>query len=1096
MAVQTSLDSGGNLVYGPVTFQKTSLGEWRVSGSWGSAQGATPSEALMNLGNSTSKNYPNSDAAQARAEDYLKLAADPSTDTAVPGAYAAAQTPTQDSASSQVTQTTAAPPESVTDPTAVTPAEKTNIDSTTNNDNAIATPTGSVESEAALADPAPKTDTNALTDNANANNPNAAANPSSSNPDTPNLNTPLPNRLKSYASYIYGLSWHLLSQDEYNSTVQNQTYTPKNVLVASAGRYSPDTFPRNSHFSEDFYFDDLTMDTIIHPNDISRNTNAVDGTFTLIEPYGFTLVERLLQASVDVKSLNYLENPYLLQIDFYAIDDTGNILGSIDELRKRIPIHLRTMDVNVTVRGAEYKIAFVPFNHTAYDSSNCTTPANFEITASTVANFFQSIEGSAADTVTAENAVRESAQAPAQPTNSATTTGSRLKSVLGAAVGKTPTPTTTSQPTQSQAAIYNKVSSYGSAINKWNEALLKYNKISSQDTYRFEFPSVTLEDGKSISIGDYAFTDQTRITPKETKMTDNLTPKDVAIMKRANLGETFTATDVFSGNVQATAQAQQQQAAYQAAQKAGTNPNTALYDSTKALFQVQAGTTIERLLDYIIRNSDYVQNQLIVPDDQSYEERKSALKDKPLYWYKIVPTVQLISFDIRRRVWAREITYTVTPYTIYNLRSSLGPQGVSTRPVKAYNYIYTGLNDDILNFDIKFNFLYFNQVTAYGQALAAVAPTVNQAVADGQYPNYSNFSGQGTQPSSSGGAKSDSVYDSIMPLIYRPVVQNSRGGATGGAMSRMETAAVDLEASLMINSQADMVNVKLKIIGDPDYIKQDDVFYRPPLEGTNVAVKPSSDPRLTPLNGSLAFDKGAQYVQLLFRVPTDIDESTGLMKFDSAYKNSLFSGLYAVVKVHNSFQHGQFTQELELVRLSRQQAFDYVNNQNNSSDNRAETAGQTTTTPGVGTTPLLVSKVDSSGPTPPSPADAVDTSANGSDTAGQDSQIAKAQENTAPAVDPNQADLMTVNESAPTAAINDQTTTPAVVSPAAGETTYPQPKLDLAGQTVADPLDPNSKITYSSAGYAVTATAPDGSTSPIDALGNVTKPLINGSYNG
>ena len=144
----------------------------------------------------------------------------------------------------------------------------------------------------------------------------------------------------------------------------------------------------------------------------------------------------------------------------------------------------------------------------------------------------------------------------------------------------------------------------------------------------------------------------------------------------------------------------------------------------------------------------------------------------------------------------------------------------------------------------------------------------------------------------------------------------------------------------------------------------------------------------------------------------------------------------------------------------------------------------------------MVSKVDSSGPTPPSPADAVDTSANGSDTAGQDSQVAKEQENTAPAVDPNQADLMSVNESAPTAAINDQTTTPAVVSPAAGETTYPQPKLDLAGQTVPDPLDPNSKITYSSAGYAVTATAPDGSTSPIDALGNVTKPLINGSYNG
>ena len=933
----------------------------------------------------------------------------------------------QDNATVPLQTTKEAPPAAVTDPTAVTAAEKKNIDSNANTSGGTATPTGLVASEAALADPTVQTNINNLsTENANANNPNAPTNPSSSNPDTPKLSTPLPNRLKSYASYIYGLSWHLLSQDEYNNTVQTQTYTPKNVLVASAGRYSPDTFPRNSHFSEDFYFDDFTMDTIIHPNDISRNTNAVDGSFTLIEPYGFTLVERLLEASKDVKSLNYLENPYLLQIDFFAIDDTGNIVGSIEELRKRIPIHIRTMDVNITVKGAEYKIGFVPFNHTAYDASNSTTPANFEIIASTVANFFQSIEGSAADTVLAENKVRESVQGPAQPTNSANTTKNKLNAgAVGNTPANNPKPNNTSSQ-KSQAAIYNKVSSYGSAINKWNEVLLKYNKISVMDTYRFEFPKVTLEDGTSISIGDYAFTDQVRITPKETQMTDNLTPKDVAVMKRANMGETFTAVDVFSGNIAATAQAQQQQAAYQAAQKAGANPNTALYDSTRALFQVQAGTTIERLLDYIIRNSDYIQNQLVVPDDQSYEERKTALKDKPLYWYKIIPTVQLISFDIRRRVWAREITYTVTPYTIYNLRSDLGPQGVSTRPVKAYNYIYTGLNDDILNFDIKFNFLYFNQVTAYGQSLSAVNPTVNQAVADGQYPNFNNFSGQGNPPSSSGGAKSDSVYDSVMPLVYRPVVQNSRGSATGGAMSRMETAAIDLEASLMVNSQADMVNIKLKIIGDPDYIKQDDVFYRPPLEGTNVAVQPSSDPRLTPLNGSLAFDRGAQYVQLLFRVPTDIDESTGLMKFDTAYKNSVFSGLYAVVKVHNSFQHGQFSQELELVRLSRQQAFDYVNNQNNSSDNRAETAGQTTNTPGVSTPPALVSKVDSSGSNPLSPADAVDA-ASGSETAGQNSEIAKAQENIASVITSTQADLMAVNDSATEAVITDQTEPQAIV---------------------------------------------------------------------
>ena len=65
---------------------------------------------------------------------------------------------------------------------------------------------------------------------------------------------PLTNKLHSYPSYIYSLSWHLLSEEEYNDIVVTQQYTPKNVMIASAGRYSPD-FPRNEFFSEDFFLE-------------------------------------------------------------------------------------------------------------------------------------------------------------------------------------------------------------------------------------------------------------------------------------------------------------------------------------------------------------------------------------------------------------------------------------------------------------------------------------------------------------------------------------------------------------------------------------------------------------------------------------------------------------------------------------------------------------------------------------------------------------------------------------------------------------------------------------------------------------------------
>ena len=205
---------------------------------------------------------------------------------------------------------------------------------------------------------------------------------------------PIPNRLHQYPTYIYGLSLHMLSDEEYNDMVNTQTYTPKRVLIASAGRYSPDNFPRSEFFDRDFYFDDMNITTTIAPNRASRNTNAIDVSFSLIEPYGFTLVERIIKTAKSINSKNYLDQPYMLQIDFFTMDDAGNIVGSVEELRKRIPIRIIKFDVRVSGKGAEYKLQATAYNHSAFNTSSVTTPANFEVVAGSVAEFFQSIEHS------------------------------------------------------------------------------------------------------------------------------------------------------------------------------------------------------------------------------------------------------------------------------------------------------------------------------------------------------------------------------------------------------------------------------------------------------------------------------------------------------------------------------------------------------------------------------------------------------------------------------------------------------------------------------------------------------------------------------
>jgi hypothetical protein len=181
-----------------------------------------------------------------------------------------------------------------------------------------------------------------------------------------------------------------------------------------------------------------------------------------------------------------------------------------------------------------------------------------------------------------------------------------------------------------------------------------------------------------------------------------------------------------------------------------------------------------------------------------------------------------------------------------------------------------------------------------------------------------------------------------MPLVNKIQVLDARSRASGGSNTAKQVAVADLEASLMTLSQADMLHVKLKILGDPSFIKQDDIFWSPKLNSQVSENQTNADLRLTP-DGSLKTDNGEVRVALTFRTPTDIDESTGMMNFNSKTfktKVNLFSGLYRVIKVTNEFRNGQFTQTLNLVRLVKQGKLDNNNNTPAISDNRNSVPGK------------------------------------------------------------------------------------------------------------------------------------------------------------
>ena len=102
-----------------------------------------------------------------------------------------------------------------------------------------------------------------------------------------------------------------------------------------------------------------------------------------------------------------------------------------------------------------------------------------------------------------------------------------------------------------------------------------------------------------------------------------------------------------------------------------------------------------------------------------------------------------------------------------------------------------------------------------------------------------------------------------------------------------------------------MCVVDLKIIGDPQFIKQDDVLYNP----INTAAGNQSAGESIPMDASQIF------VKLNFNTPVDYDQETGLVVSDSILSKSVFSGLFMVTEVESIFSNGKFEQKLNLVRL-------------------------------------------------------------------------------------------------------------------------------------------------------------------------------------
>lgn len=645
------------------------------------------------------------------------------------------------------------------------------------------------------------------------------------------------NPLHSYASYTYGLSFHMMTPDTHKKVTED----PRNIdtaticLVASAGKYNDKAFRRADEFAEDFYFDDLRITTIIGSTPMSKAGNAIDISFTLIEPNGFTFINRLLGVATNSGAQNYLQIPYLLRVDFYGYTDAGLPAAlPISGQTKYIPIKLTGVKTKVAAKGAEYKITAVPFNHSAFQQSVAVTPVNFQVQAATVRDFF----GSGSTSSEGTTAATDNERAESLKKKLAETTDLTLKADIQTQLNQ--------MGDLNQA--YTIKEGYSNAINSWYAHLQTKLKRYTRDTVSI--------------VADPEIANSVLVVPEknDTRRMANSTRSELNSARSAALGGGTTGGPKF----------------------------------TEGYFPVYAGQPIDKVIETAVRNSSYILKQITDPVTDNPEEIATKL-GRPLKWFKIIPKVTLGDYDYATGQYAKHITYYVKTWTVAN-KVPVGPMGKASGFVKKYNYIYTGHNSDIIDVSLDFDMLYYVQMTAN--------KTENQLAVDMKRPNYS-------------------VYDKNIPEIYpsytvnpKMVVNRSQdvqySGQGNSARDPKTLASGDLAKDLAGSARGDMINVKLTILGDPTFIKQDDVFYNQTAYRIGGLLTP---------NGSLVMDEGELYVMLIFKTPTDYDEITGLYRNDK-YSWSMFSGIYKVITVDNQFSHGKFQQVLSLVRLSNQPQFD------------------------------------------------------------------------------------------------------------------------------------------------------------------------------
>lgn len=331
-------------------------------------------------------------------------------------------------------------------------------------------------------------------------------------------------------------------------------------------------------------------------------------------------------------------------------------------------------------------------------------------------------------------------------------------------------------------------------------------------------------------------------------------------------------------------------------------------------YSFQVGHSIEQCVTDILMNTDYFQASICgnKSADETMNSKvcqdKEATKKKKMF--RILQDVKLTGWNSQLQDYNKEVTYNVVEYVATTpVASATDPQVAPTtladyggRLRKRYDYMFTGLNDDVLDFQVVFNFHWY-------QALATQGGVYQQSqLGDlGAKDNVEDKENRrteldGTMAPEPGMDVVDTPMNAHPSIDPVPMSVNGEVYRTRG---RNLTSVLFEQA--MSPTSGDMINVEMKIKGDPFWLEPDPM---PNIAGQVPTYSERAGREPTPTANNTGY--GQTYVLFVAYGGQPYDPGTGLPPTPG--DKTIYSGVYSVVKAVHNFEGSKFTQTLSLVR--------------------------------------------------------------------------------------------------------------------------------------------------------------------------------------